>query len=155
MEVTMSTLALTLSRANAITESFAVTRYAPIVGRIFLATIFLFSGVGKIAAPEATIGYIASSGLPFPELAYLAAVLVEVGGGVLLIAGYQTRLTALALAGFSIVTALAFHNTFADQNQLIHFLKNIGLAGGLLQVVAFGAGDLSIDGKSTDGKTRA
>ncbi len=140
----MSTLAL--SRLNETTGALpVVSRYAPLVGRVFLATIFLFAGLGKIVAAEPTIAYIASVGLPFPEVAYLAAVLVEVGGGVLLIAGYQTRLTALALVGFSLVTAFAFHNNFADQNQLIHFLKNVGLAGGLLQVVAFGAGALSVD----------
>jgi putative oxidoreductase len=140
--------ALTLSNLNETTGSLtAVQRYAPIVGRVFLATIFLFSGLGKIVAAEPTIAYIASAGLPLPELAYLAAVIVEVGGGVLLIAGYQTRLTALALVGFSLLTAFAFHNNFADQNQLIHFLKNIALAGGLLQVVAFGAGELSVDAK--------
>lgn len=141
----MSALALTLSRVNDVASSSVVTNYAPLVGRVFLATIFLFSGLGKIAAAEPTIAYIASAGLPFPELAYLAAVLVEVGGGVLLIAGYQTRLTALALVGFSVVTAFVFHNNIADQNQLIHFLKNIALAGGLLQVVAFGAGKISVD----------
>ncbi len=145
---TLTLSKLALSKLNETTGDLpVVSRYAPIVGRVFLATIFLFSGLGKIVAAEPTIAYIASAGLPFPELAYLAAVLVEVGGGIFLIAGYQTRLTALALAGFSLVTAFAFHNNFVDQNQLIHFLKNIAMAGGLLQVVAFGAGQLSVDAK--------
>lgn len=108
-----------------------------IIGRVLLATIFVFSGIGKVMAPEATIGYIASSGLPFATLAFAGAVLVELGGGLALAFGFQTRIVAAVLALFSIVTALAFHNNIADQNQLIHLLKNFAMAGGLLQVVAF------------------
>ncbi|MCS0628114.1 DoxX family protein [Telluria mixta] len=114
-------------------------------GRALLATIFIFSGLGKIAAPDATIGYIASSGLPFAPLAFALAVATELGGGLLLIVGVKTRLVAASLAVFSIVTALAFHHAIGDQNQLIHLLKNISMAGGLLQVVAFGAGAFSFD----------
>jgi putative oxidoreductase len=114
-------------------------------GRVLLATIFIFSGLGKIAAPAATIGYIASSGLPFAPLAFALAVATELGGGLLLVAGVKTRWVAAALAGFSIVTGLAFHHAIGDQNQLIHLLKNIAMAGGLLQVVAFGAGTYSVD----------
>lgn len=108
-----------------------------IIGRVLLATIFVFSGIGKVMAPEATIGYIASSGLPFATLAFAGAVLVELGGGLALAFGFKTRIVAAVLALFSIVTALAFHNNIADQNQLIHLLKNFAMAGGLLQVVAF------------------
>jgi len=125
--------------------SFA--RFAPALGRLLIAAIFLFSGFSKIAAPAMAQGYIASAGLPAPLLAYLIAVVVELGGGVLLVAGYQTRLAALALAVFSIAAAFGFHHDFADQNQMIHFLKNIAIAGGLLQVVAFGAGPLSLDAR--------
>lgn len=107
------------------------------IGRVLLATIFVFSGVGKVMAPEATIGYIASSGLPFATLAFAGAVIVELGGGLALAFGIQTRIVGAVLALFSVVTALAFHNNFGDQNQLIHFLKNIAMAGGLLQVVAY------------------
>ncbi|MDF2119506.1 DoxX family protein [Roseiarcaceae bacterium H3SJ34-1] len=123
----------------------AQTRYLPALGRLLIAVIFIFAGFGKIAAPVATQGYIASTGLPFPLLGYLLAVLVEAGGGVLLLIGYQTRLVALVLALFSVATAVIFHNDFADQNMMIHFLKNIAMAGGLLQVVAFGAGGFSVD----------
>jgi putative oxidoreductase len=116
-------------------------------GRLLIAVIFLVSGLGKIAAPAATQGYIASAGLPVPMLVYLIAIVIEVGGGVLLVLGFQTRLVALIMAVFSVATALGFHHDFADQNQMIHFLKNIAMAGGLLQVVAFGAGALSLDGR--------
>src|SRR5437868_15185065 len=96
----------------------------PFIGRAFLAAIFLISGAGKIAAPAATMGYIAAMGLPFPAVGLAGAVGVELIGGLLLVLGYQTRLAALALAAFSIVTALVFHGAIDDQNQMIHLLKN-------------------------------
>lgn len=119
----------------------------PFVGRILLAAIFIISSFGKIAAPEATQGYIASVGLPAPVLAYLAAVAIELGGGVLLLVGYRTRLVAAGLAAFSIISAIFFHHALGDQNQLFHFLKNLAMAGGLMQVVAFGAGAFSLDNR--------
>jgi putative oxidoreductase len=120
-------------------------RLIPAAGRFLMGTIFLVSGLGKLAAPAVTLGYIQSAGLPLPQLALAAAISVEVGGSLLLIAGYRARLVALVLALFSVATALAFHTAFSDQNQMIHFLKNVAMAGGLLQVVAFGAGGLSFD----------
>lgn len=125
----------------------ANTSVIPAIGRVLLATIFIFSALGKIAAPGATIGYIQSAGLPFATAGLVAAIAIELGGGLLLALGIRTRLVAAALAGFSIVTALAFHNAIGDQNQLIHLLKNFAMAGGLLQVVAFGAGAYSIDNR--------
>ncbi|OAN64080.1 DoxX family protein [Sphingomonas sp. TDK1] len=119
----------------------------PLLGRIGLATIFLLSGLSKLAAPAATIGYIASSGLPLPQLGFAIALLVELGGGIALILGYRTRTVAAILAAFSVATALAFHSALGDQNQFIHFFKNIAMAGGLLQVVAFGAGGWSLDAR--------
>jgi putative oxidoreductase len=90
---------------------------------------------------------ISAVGLPFPQLAFAVAVATELGGGLLLIGGYRTRYVATALALFSLATAMSFHNNFADQNQMIHFLKNVMIAGGLLQIVAFGGGALSIDNR--------
>ncbi|MRX07773.1 DoxX family membrane protein [Pseudoduganella sp. FT25W] len=107
------------------------------IGRVLMATIFVFSGIGKIMAPAATIGYIASSGLPLAPLGFAIALAVELGGGLALAFGFKTRIVAAVLAAFSIVTALAFHNNIADQNQLINLLKNFAMAGGLLQLVAF------------------
>jgi putative oxidoreductase len=120
-------------------------RFVPFIGRLLLAVLFLFSAVGKLAAPEATIGYIASANLPLPELGYGIALAVELLGGLLLLVGYRTRLVAGVIALFTLGAAIAFHNNFGDQNQLIHFLKNIAIVGGLLQVVAFGAGSFSLD----------
>jgi putative oxidoreductase len=119
----------------------------PFVGRILVATIFILSGLGKIAAPAATQGYITAMGLPAPMLAYIGSIAIELGGGLLLLAGYRTKLIAAALALFSIVTAFIFHHALADQNQMIHFLKNFAMAGGLLQFVAYGAGRISLDSR--------
>jgi len=118
-----------------------------LLGRILIAAIFLLSGVSKLSNPAAVIGYIESVGLPLPALALAAAVLVEVVGGAALVIGYQTRAVAAALAVFTVVTAFAFHNQLGDQNQFIHFFKNIAMAGGLLQVFAFGAGGWSVDAR--------
>jgi putative oxidoreductase len=127
------------------TSSSTSISVLPLLGRLLVATIFLVSAFGKLAAPAGTIGYIASVGLPAPTLAFVAALVAELGGGVLLVLGYRTRLVAAALAVFSVASALLFHNALGDQNQLFHFLKNIAMAGGLLQFVAFGAGSFSID----------
>jgi len=116
-----------------------------LVGRILLAVLFLMSGVGKLGAPAGTQAYIAAAGLPAPLLAYLVAVVVEVGGGLLLIVGYQTRIVAVIMALFTLAAAFGFHNNFADQNQMIHFMKNLAITGGLLQVAAFGSGGFSLD----------
>ena len=123
------------------------TAILAIAGRVLIAALFLLSGLGKIAAPAVTQGYIASAGLPAPLLGYLIAIIIEVGGGLLLMIGYQARGVALILAAFALATALVFHHDFVDQNQMIHFLKNIAIAGGLLQVAAFGAGSLSLDAR--------
>jgi putative oxidoreductase len=119
----------------------------PLLGRLLLAAIFLVSAFGKLAAPGPTQGFIASVGLPVPVLSYLAAVVIELGGGLMLLAGYRTRFAAIVLAAFSVISALLFHHALGDQNQLFHFLKNLAMAGGLLQVVAFGAGSYSLDNR--------
>jgi putative oxidoreductase len=124
------------------------TRYASLLGRLLIGLPFAMSGFGKLVTYGATTAYIASAGLPVPPLAYAIAVLVELGGGLLLVAGYQARAVALALAVFSVAAAVSFHSNFADQNQMIHFLKNVMMAGGLLQIVAFGAGAISLDARS-------
>ncbi|MBN8483970.1 MAG: DoxX family protein [Sphingomonadales bacterium] len=111
-----------------------------LTGRILLALIFLLSGLGKLADPAGTAAYVASAGLPAPVLAAWGAAILETVGGIVLIVGFRTRIVALALAGFSVIAAVFFHAQFADQNQMIHFLKNLAIAGGLLQLAAFGPG---------------
>jgi len=128
------------------------TRYLPFLGRLLIGIPFAMSGLGKLAAYGKTTAMIAAAGLPVPPLTYAVAVALELGGGLLLVAGYQTRLVATALAVFSIAAAAAFHNNFADQNQMIHFLKDVMMAGGLLQIAAFGAGAISLDNRLSKGR---
>jgi len=128
-------------------------RFGPLLGRILIALIFIVAGYGKITGFDGTVGYIASTGLPFPQLLTLGAIVVELGGGILLITGWQARWAATALLVFTAFAALWFHNFWAVpadqvQNQTIHFMKNVSMMGGLLYVVAFGAGALRV-GRST------
>ena len=118
-----------------------------LVGRIAIATIFILSGISKLQAPGYMMGYIASVGLPFPALALAIAVVTELGGGIALILGFRTKAVATILAIFSVATALSFHNQLGDQNQFIHFFKNVAMAGGLLQVVALGSGRYGLDAR--------
>jgi putative oxidoreductase len=128
------------------------TRYLPFAGRLMIGLPFAMSGLGKLAAYGAATAMISAAGLPLPPLAYAVAVAIELGGGLLLVAGYRVRFVAMALAVFSLATAVSFHNNFADQNQMIHFLKNVMMAGGLLQIAAFGAGALSVDNRRKSGE---
>jgi putative oxidoreductase len=119
--------------------------YLSFTGRVLIGLPLAMSGLGKLAAYGPTTAMIVAAGLPLPPLAYAVAVALELGGGLLLIAGYQVRPVAIALALFCFATAVSFHDNFADKNQMIHFLKNVMMAGGLLQIAAFGAGALSLD----------
>jgi len=140
----MATLANSLPQGVATPSQPGIV---PLVGRILIAAIFLLSGLSKLAAPAGTIGYIQAAGLPLPVVAYGIAVATELGAGLLLVLGFRTRIVAAWLAVFTLATAFGFHHALADQNQFIHFFKNIAMTGGLLQVVAFGGGRLSIDGR--------
>jgi putative oxidoreductase len=120
-----------------------------LAGRILIGLLFFVSGLSKIAAPAATKGYIAAVGLPLPDVSYFGSLSVEVLGSLLLIIGFWVRPVAVGMALFTLATALVFHKNFADQNQMIHFLKNIAIIGGLLQVAAFGGGKFSLDARRT------
>ena len=130
------------------------THYLPAFGRLLLATIFIMSGLSKLAAPAATIAYIGSTGAPLPIAGYGLAVLVELVGGALILLGYKTRPIAFVMALFCVATAFMFHRALGDQNQMIHFLKNVAMAGGFLQVAAFGAGTFSLDSRATQNDSR-
>ncbi len=129
-------------------------KFVPLLGRILIGVPFLMSGLSKLGAFAGTVGYISAVGLPAPTLAYIVAVAIEAGGGLLLIAGYRARLVSLVMALFSLATAIFFHNNFSDQNQMIHFLKNVMMAGGLLQITYFGAGAWSLDARSASTASR-
>jgi len=117
--------------------------YADLIGRILIAGVFVLAGLGKISGYAATQGYMHSAGVPGGLLPLV--ILLEVGGGLAIVAGLYTRPLALLLAGFSILVGLLFHAGSPDQIQQIMFMKNLGLAGGFLFLVANGAGRLSID----------
>jgi putative oxidoreductase len=118
---------------------------AALIGRILYASMFLLFGYGKISAFSGTAGYMGSLGLPVPSLVTLIAIIVEIGGGVLMLVGYQTRLVAFGLAIYALVTGFIGHFQLADLNQFQHFMKNIAIVGGSLAFVAFGAGAYSLD----------
>lgn len=120
--------------------------YSSLIGRILLGFLFLMSGVNKIANPQGTQQYMVSMGMTWmTALFYVGAIAVEIGGALSLLLGYRARAGAWLLFLFMIPTTLIFHTHFADQNQMIHFLKNVSIMGGLLYVAAFGAGRLSMD----------
>ena len=117
------------------------SRYLSLVGRILLSSIFLLSALGKITGWSTTAGYMASKGMPLVPFFLAAATLVELGGGLSLLTGFQARWGALALAAYLIPTTLIFHNFWAfqgqeQQMQMINFLKNLAIMGGLFQVAA-------------------
>ena len=123
------------------------TKFLPLLGRLLIGLPFLMSGLGKVAAYGATTAYIGSVGLPLAPLGWAIAVAFEVGGGLLLVLGFRARGVAAGLAVFTLATAIFFHHNLADQNQMIHFLKNIMIIGGLLQIAHFGAGSYSLDAR--------
>jgi putative oxidoreductase len=112
----------------------------PFLGRILLAAIFLVSGLGKIADPSGTRAMMASFGIPFTGPLLVAAIVLEVAGALSLITGFKVRWGALLLILFLVPTTLIFHTDFSNREQLAHFLKNLAIIGGLLQVAAFGRG---------------
>jgi len=116
-----------------------------LLARLLLAAIFIWSGYNKLVNYDYMQGYMVSVGLPGWSMPIL--ILWELGGGLLLLLGAFTRPVALTLAVFSVVSACIAHRNFADVNQLIHFMKNLGLTGGYLYVVYTGAGALSLDKK--------
>jgi putative oxidoreductase len=124
-----------------------VTRFLPLIGRLLIGLPFLMSGLGKLTAYGATTAYIGSVGLPLAPLGWAIAVAFEIGGGLLLVLGFRAREVAFGLAVFTLATAIFFHRNFADQNQMIHFLKNLMIIGGLLQIAHFGAGRFSLDAR--------
>ena len=117
-----------------------------LAARVLLAQIFLVSGFGKLGAGYAgTQAYMEAMGIPGMLLPLVIAL--EIGGGLALVAGFLTRWAGLALAGFTVVSAVLFHANFGDQMQTIMFMKNLAMAGGLLLLYVHGAGSYSIDAR--------
>jgi putative oxidoreductase len=124
--------------------------YADLAGRILISVIFILAGASKIGGYAGTQAYMESQGVPGALLPLVIAT--ELGGGILVVLGLFTRYAALALAGFSILSALLFHANFGDQTQQIMFMKNLAMAGGFLFLVAHGAGALSLDARLAKAK---
>jgi len=116
---------------------------AALAGRLLLAGIFLHEAWSKLTAYPGAIAYMQAFGIPAELLPF--AIAVELGCGLLIVCGYHTRAAALALAGFCLATAVLFHSKFGDRNQLLHFEKDIAIAGGLLVLFAHGAGAWALD----------
>lgn len=135
------------TRSANLIVTFHVESAAAITGRLLLAMLFVLSGWSKVMDPAGTIHEINAVGLPLPQLGLVSAICVELGGSAALIVGYKTRLAAALVAGFSFATAVLFHNHWADPDQYLHFFKDVAIAGGLLQVFAFGPGLWSFDAR--------
>ena len=125
-----------------------------LIGRLLMALLFLPAGIMKIGGFAGTAAFIASKGLPLPEVGAVIAIVVEVGGALALIAGFGTRVAALVLAVFTLVATVVFHNFWGaapDQAfvQQLMFYKNIAVVGGLLVLAAHGAGGWSLDDRRT------
>jgi putative oxidoreductase len=115
-------------------------------GRTLLALIFVMSGMSKIPNYAGIQAYMESAGIPGMMLPLV--IVLELVGGLAVVLGWKTRLAALLLAGFSLLSALLFHADFSDQTQMTMFLKNLAIAGGFLLLVANGAGDYSLDNRN-------
>lgn len=123
-----------------------------LAGRLLLASLFLPAGIAKLGGFAGTAAYIGSKGLPMPELGAVMAIVIEVGAGLALIAGFGTRWAALVLAAFTLLATVFFHNFWGVPVEMVMvqklmFTKNIAVIGGLLVLAAYGAGAWSVDAK--------
>ena len=124
-------------------NSTATQNLATLLGRLLMSIIFIMAGINKIGGYEGTQGYMEAMGVPGMLLPVV--ILLEIGAGAALLIGWKARIFAFLLAGFTLLSAILFHNNFGDQMQMILFMKNLAISGGLLFVVAFGPGLWSLD----------
>jgi putative oxidoreductase len=145
----MNTSTITATKANLSSTTSSNVKLrdtAELGGRILLSALFVLSGLSKISAYTATIGYMSALGVPGGLLPVVIAT--ELLGGLAIAFGWKTRTAAFLLAGYSVLTALVFHHNFADQIQMIMFMKNVSIAGAFLLLTVNGAGRISLDNKS-------
>lgn len=121
-----------------------VAKFGPLVGRVLLAIIFIIAGWNKLTGFEGTAGYMASKGLPFTEVLLVLTILIELGGGLLLLLGWQARWAALAIFLFLIPVSVIFHPFWANPEEFHSFFKNLAIMGGMAYVVSHGPGPLSL-----------
>ena len=124
-------------------------QYGPLIGRILLALIFILSGYSKIGGFQQTVGYMAGHGLPLPQVLLVLTIIIEVGGGLMILLGWRARWAALAIFLWLIPTTLIFHAFWAAdaaqmQNQWGNFMKNLAIMGGMMYVMASGSGPYSL-----------
>ena len=132
--------------APGVSNNIKLVNVTELAGRFLLSLLFLLSGFGKVTAYGATAAYMSASGVPSALLPVVIAT--ELLAGLAIVLGWKTRVAAFLLAGLSLLTAIAFHRNFADQTQMIMFLKNLSIAGGFLMLVVNGVGPLSLDRRS-------
>ena len=126
----------------------AVQRFGPLAARVLIAQLFVISGFGKAMAFAKTAAFIANRGLPLPEVMLVATIALELGCGMLLVAGWKARGAAAALFAFTLIATLVFHAFWAVEphlakDELNNFMKNLAIMGGLLYIAAYGPGPLS------------
>ncbi len=138
---------MSINSSTAVTSAPAGSAAVVLVGRLLLSILFIFAGFGKLTDIAGTAAWFGSIGMPLPVVVAVLVGLLELGGGLAILTGFKTRIAALALAAFTVGASLIAHTNFADQIQLLMFLKNISITGGLLTLASFGAGALSIDAK--------
>ena len=118
--------------------------YYLLAGRILIAILFLVAGWGKLTGFAGTVGFVASGGFPMPEVFAVLAIIFELGGGLMLLLGFHSRIAAKALIVFTVIATAVYHNVFVDATQQVMLLKNLAIIGGLLYVSVFGAGAYSL-----------
>lgn len=122
--------------------------YLPPLGRLLMSSLFLWDGISQLRSPSVFAQYFASVHVPLPNVAIWISVIIHLLGGIALLVGFKTRWAAALLALVAIGTGLGVHLQIGDQDNIIHFYKNLVMTGGLLYVIAFGTGAISIDGKA-------
>jgi putative oxidoreductase len=125
-----------------------------LIARLFVSSTFLLFGYGKLTGFAGTQAYMGSLGLPAPAFVTVLAIIIEIGGALLLLTGYKTRLVSFGLALYVLLSAFIAHAHFGDLNQYQHFMKNMAIVGGLLALAAFGGGAYSLDAQR-QGATRS
>lgn len=133
----------------------ALEQYGPLVARVLLAQVFIVSGFGKLKAFAATAAFMANLGIQAPQAMLVLTIALELGGGLLLVLGWQARWLALAFMGFTFLTAIVVHPFWSAEaqsvgGQLNNFMKNLAIMGGMLYVVIHGPGPLSLGRDSWD-----
>jgi len=132
-----------------------IKTYLPLLGRLLLSSIFIYEGIAQLGNPGGAAKYFAQVSVPFPDIAIWISIVIQLVGGFAVLFGFETRWAAALLAVFCLGTAFAVHLPAADTANIIHFFKNLVMAGGFVYVIGFGAGAVSVDGADDAGAAGA